>query len=66
MLVATSRHTAVLTQTLAELPELRANAMHDAHIAILMREHGVSRICTRNAGFRRFPFLTVLDPLGVW
>ena len=64
VLVATPRHTAVLTQTLAELPDLRGNVMHDAHIAVLMREHGVSRICTRDAGFRRFPFLTVLDPLG--
>lgn len=66
LLVATSRHSAVLTQTLAELPDLRGNAMHDAHIAVLMREHGVSRICTRDAGFERFPFLTVLDPLGDW
>ena len=66
VLVATPRHAAVLAQTLAELPELGANAMHDAHIAVLMREHGVSRICTRDAGFRRFPFLTVLDPLGDW
>ena len=66
MLVATSRHVAVLTQTLAELPDLRGNVLHDAHIAVLMREHGVSRICTRDAGFRRFPFLTALDPLGDW
>ena len=63
VLVATPRHAAVLSQTLAELPDLRGNVMHDAHIAVLMREHGVSRICTRDAGFRRFPFLTVVDPL---
>ncbi len=66
VLVATSRHTAVLKQTLSELPDLRGNVMHDLHIAVLMREHGVSRLCTRDAGFRRFPFLTVLDPLGDW
>ena len=66
VLVATPRHTSVLTQTFAELPGLRGNVMHDAHVAVLMREHGVSRICTRDAGFRRFPFLTVLDPLGEW
>ena len=29
-----------------------------------MREHGISRICTRDTDFRRFPFLTVVDPLS--
>ena len=33
------------------------------HAAVLMREHGVSRICTRDSDFRSFPFLTVVDPL---
>jgi predicted nucleic acid-binding protein len=27
-----------------------------------MREHGISRICTFDADFHRFPFLEVLDP----
>ena len=64
LLVATPRHATVLEQTLSELPGLRGNVMHDVHTAVLMREHGVSRICTRDADFRRFPFLTVVDPLG--
>ena len=64
VLVATPRHSAVLAQTLAELPDIRGNRMHDVHTAVLMREHGVSRICTRDADFRRYPFLTVIDPLG--
>ena len=66
MLTATPRHAAVLAQTLSELPELCGNLVHDLHTAVLMREHGVSRICTRDADFRRFPFLTVVDPLGEW
>ncbi len=64
VLVATSRHTAVLAQTLRELPDLRGNVMHDLHTAVLMREHGISRICTRDRDFNRFPFLTVIDPLS--
>lgn len=64
MLVATPRHSAVLTQTLSELPYLRSNVMHDLHAAVPMREHGVSRICTHDGGFRRFKFLTVVDPLS--
>ena len=63
MLVAGPRHGAVLAETLAELPDLRGSVMHDVHIAVLMREHGLSRICTRDRGFRRFPFLTVVDPV---
>jgi predicted nucleic acid-binding protein len=27
-----------------------------------MREHGIRRICTRDADFHRFPFLEVIDP----
>lgn len=62
VLAATGRHAAVLARTLSELPDLRGNVMHDVHTAVLMREHGVSRICTRDRDFRRFPFLTVIDP----
>ena len=62
-LLATRRHAAILEQTVAELPDVRGNQMHDLHTAVLMREHGVSRICTRDTGFYRFPFLTVVDPL---
>lgn len=63
LLLATPRHAAVLEHTVAELPDVRGNQMHDLHTAVLMREHGVSRICTRDTGFHRFPFLTVVDPL---
>lgn len=63
LLRPTERHAAVLAQTLLELPDLRGNLMHDLHTAVLMREHGVSRIYTRDADFHRFPFLSVVDPL---
>ena len=59
----THRHAGVLAQTLAEFPEARGNLFHDLHTAVLMREHGISRICTRDADFHRFPFLTVVDPV---
>ncbi len=62
LLVATQRHVDVLAQTLAEFPDTRANGMHDLHTVVLMREHGISRICTMDSGFRRFPFLTVVEP----
>ena len=63
LLLPTRRHAAVLEQTVRELPDIRGNQMHEMHTAVLMREHGVSRICTRDTDFDRFPFLRVVDPL---
>lgn len=64
LLLATSRHREVLAQTLAEVPEAGGNLIYDLHTAVLMREHGVRRICTRDKDFARFPFLEIVDPLG--
>lgn len=65
VLVATERHAAIARQTLAELPHLSGNVLHDAHTAVLMREHGISRIYTRDTDFHRFGFLQPIDPLAV-
>lgn len=59
----TERHSTVAALTLSEFPALSGNVLHDTHTAILMREHGISRICTCDADFHRFPFLQVIDPL---
>lgn len=63
VLVPTARHADVLSLVVGELPDARGNFMHDLHTATLMREHGISRICTRDTDFHRFSFLTVIDPL---
>jgi predicted nucleic acid-binding protein len=63
ILVATQRHADVAAQVVADLPHLAGNLLHDAHTAILMREHGISRICTRDTDFHQFPFLEVIDPI---
>ena len=63
LLLPTQRHAAVLARTLTELPDVRGNLIHDLHTAVLMREHGITRICTRDTDFHRFPFLEVVDPL---
>jgi hypothetical protein len=63
VLGATARHFAVLTETLEELPRVQGNLVHDLHIAVVLREHGISQICTRDRDFHRFPFLTVIDPV---
>jgi uncharacterized protein len=63
VLVPTQRHADVAEEVISELPHLAGNLLHDAHTAILMREHGIGRICTRDTDFHRFPFLKVIDPL---
>ncbi len=63
ILAPTDRHISVAREVFASVPSLRGAILHDAHTAILMREHGISRIYTRDTAFHRFPFLDVLDPL---
>lgn len=45
-------------------PHVRGNAVPDAHLATLMRQHGVRTIYTRDRDFRRFEGIEVSDPLG--
>ena len=63
ILVPTERHADVLRQVNAEVPALNGNLWHDTETAVLMREHGIRRICTRDMDFHRFHFLEVIDPL---
>jgi uncharacterized protein len=42
----------------------RGRQVPDAHIAALMRQHGVGRIYTRDRDFRRFDGIRVEDPFA--
>lgn len=63
VLTPTRQHVDVLADTLHRPSGLRGNVMHDVHTAVLMREHGISRIVTRDLDFHRFGDLEVVDPL---
>jgi len=63
VLQETQRHLELFKEVAAEVPGIAGNLMFDAHTATLMREHGIRRIYTHDAHFRRFPFLEVVDPL---
>jgi len=63
VLQETRRHEEVFKEVAAEVPDIAGNLVFDAHTAVLMREHGIRRIYTQDAHFRRFPFLEVMDPL---
>ena len=64
VLVATPRHPNVAAAVFEEVPHLAGNVLRDAHTAVLMREHGLRRILTRDTDFHRFPFLEPVDPLS--
>jgi toxin-antitoxin system PIN domain toxin len=63
VLVPTQQHADVAATVITEFPHLTGNLFHDAHTAILMREHGIGKICTRDADFSRFTFVEVIDPV---
>jgi uncharacterized protein len=44
--------------------QVRGNDVPDAHLAALMRQHGVATIYTRDRDFRRFEDLRVEDPFS--
>ena len=43
---------------------IRGNLVTDAHLAALLRQHGVPRLYTNDADFRRFDFLDVRNPFS--
>lgn len=63
LLGETDRHPTVLGEAAVELPDLAGNLIHELHTAILMREHGIKVIYTRDTDFHRFPFVEPIDPL---
>jgi toxin-antitoxin system PIN domain toxin len=63
ILLPTARHREILAEVISEIPYLQGSILHDAHTAVLMREHGIREICTRDTDFNRFRFVRVIDPL---
>lgn len=61
VLAETERHAEVLDAILAE-SGVTGNLVHDAHIAALCREHGVTSLLSADRDFARFPGLQVVDP----
>jgi len=48
----------------ARVSPIRGNLVPDAHLAVLLRQHGVGTLYTRDGDFRRFGFLDVRDPFA--
>jgi uncharacterized protein len=62
LLVPTARHVEVAADIIKKSTFLRGNLLYDAQTAVLMREHGIKRIYTRDTDFHRFRFLEPVDP----
>jgi uncharacterized protein len=60
LLAETERHAEVMA-TLVRESGVTGNLLHDAHIAALCIEHGISELVTGDRDFSRFP-LRVADP----
>jgi hypothetical protein len=61
LLAETDRHSPLLDQTLRQAGAT-GNLIHDAHIAALCLEHGVSELITGDRDFSRFAGLKTLNP----
>jgi toxin-antitoxin system PIN domain toxin len=61
LLQETPRHAEIMVNVL-QSGAVTGNLIHDAHIAALCIEHGVSELLTGDRDFRRFEGLRVVDP----
>ena len=61
LLSETERHIGIFQQVIKE-SGAAGNLIHDAHIAALCLEHGVSELVTGDRDFLRFPDLQVTNP----
>ena len=61
LLSETERHNGIFQQVIKE-SGAAGNLIHDAHIAALCLEHGVSEFVTGDRDFLRFPDLRVTNP----
>ena len=63
LLAETERHTSILDRLL-EKSGASGNLVHDAHIAALCLEHGVSELLTADRDFARFPEMRTMNPFA--
>jgi len=63
LLSETSRHAKIMDTVIRE-SGVTGNLIHDAHIAALCLEHGVTRLLTGDRDFSRFRGLQIIDPFG--
>ncbi len=63
VLAETPRHADVM-MSIVEASGVTGNLIHDAHIAALCVEHGVSELVTGDRDFARFPGIRTVNPFA--
>lgn len=63
LLHETRNHLGIMMSVLEEAG-ISGNLIHDAHIAALCIEHGISELITGDRDFSRFPSLSVINPFS--
>ncbi len=63
LLEASERHANFIGEIAEQIPELSGNLVFDARSAILMKEHGIRTIYTRDRDFNLFPWVDIFDPV---
>ncbi len=63
LLQETPNHAEVMMSVIEEAG-ISGNLIHDAHIAALCIEHGISELITGDRDFSRFPSLSVINPFA--
>ena len=63
LLAETPRHPEIMAEVLGR-SGVAGNLVHDAHIAALCLEHGVTELLTGDRDFSRFAGLRVVDPFA--
>jgi toxin-antitoxin system PIN domain toxin len=63
VLSETETHQHVAASFFKEHPFVSGNLLFDAHVAILMKEHGIEQIYTGDSDFHKFSSIKVIDPL---
>ena len=61
ILSETGEHQNVLEQSRKQTHRLCGNLLHDLHIAVIMREHGVKEIVTRDQDFKAFSWVCIRE-----
>ena len=64
ILSETEEHQNVLEQSMKETHRLSGNVLHDLHIAVIMREHGIEEVITRDRDFKAFPWVRIREIHG--
>jgi predicted nucleic acid-binding protein len=63
LLAETPRHADIMA-SLVDASGVTGNLLHDAHIAALCIEHGVSALLTGDRDFARFPAVRTVNPFA--